>query len=120
MPSTTVEEIVDALQSSAAPAAAEAAARILAKSPTAVKVTLESLRRAARPGHPGGRRWTRNTACPSAACGQPDFREGIRAQVIDKDRTPRWSPPSLAEVDPRSIAEAFAELGRPANSWTHL
>ena len=29
----------------------------------------------------------------------PDLVEGIRARVIDKDRRPRWSPSTLAEVD---------------------
>jgi enoyl-CoA hydratase len=37
-----------------------------------------------------------------------DFIEGIRAAVIDKDRSPRWVPSSLAEVG--SIAPFFAEL----------
>ena len=27
---------------------------------------------------------------------QPDLAEGIRAQVIDKDRSPRWQPATLA------------------------
>jgi enoyl-CoA hydratase len=40
----------------------------------------------------------------------PDFAEGVRAQVIDKDRTPRWSPARLADVDPASIAEFFEPL----------
>ena len=39
-----------------------------------------------------------------------DFYEGIRAQVIDKDREPRWSPPTLADVDTQSIAAHFAPL----------
>ncbi|XAZ36499.1 enoyl-CoA hydratase/isomerase family protein [Glutamicibacter halophytocola] len=30
---------------------------------------------------------------------QPDLAEGIRAQVIDKDRNPRWSPALMSEVD---------------------
>ena len=41
----------------------------------------------------------------------PDFREGIRAQVVDKDRTPRWKPPTLAEVRPEQVERFFAPLG---------
>ncbi len=35
---------------------------------------------------------------------QPDFAEGVRAMVVDKDRTPRWAPPTLAQVDAAAIA----------------
>ncbi len=41
----------------------------------------------------------------------PDFSEGVRAMLVDKDRTPRWSPPRLEDVDPDSIAVLF----RPAS-----
>ena len=34
----------------------------------------------------------------------PDFAEGVRAMVVDKDRQPRWSPPSVEQVDPAAIA----------------
>jgi len=34
----------------------------------------------------------------------PDFAEGVRAMVVDKDRNPRWTPPTLAQVDPADIA----------------
>jgi enoyl-CoA hydratase len=34
----------------------------------------------------------------------PDFAEGVRAMVIDKDRAPRWQPARIADVDPRLIA----------------
>ena len=40
-----------------------------------------------------------------------DFREGVRAAVIDKDRNPRWSPPAIEDVTPGMIAPYFAEIG---------
>lgn len=41
-------------------------------------------------------------------CSHPDFAEGVRAQVIDKDRTPAWSPAALDEVDPEWVDAQFA------------
>ncbi|MBR0696145.1 enoyl-CoA hydratase/isomerase family protein [Bradyrhizobium lablabi] len=40
-----------------------------------------------------------------------DFREGVRAAVIDKDRDPKWSPPRIEDVTPAMIAPYFAEIG---------
>jgi enoyl-CoA hydratase/carnithine racemase len=40
-----------------------------------------------------------------------DFREGVRAAVIDKDRNPKWSPPAIADVTPEIMAPYFAEIG---------
>jgi enoyl-CoA hydratase len=40
-----------------------------------------------------------------------DFREGVRAAVIDKDRNPKWSPPTIADVSEAMIAPYFAEIG---------
>jgi len=34
----------------------------------------------------------------------PDFAEGVRAMVVEKDRAPRWQPARIEEVDPRLIA----------------
>ena len=39
---------------------------------------------------------------------QPDLPEGIRAQVIDKDRTPRWQPATLADLPPDVAASALS------------
>ena len=39
----------------------------------------------------------------------PDFLEGVRAMVVDKDRTPRWSPATIEAVDPAAIAAMFKE-----------
>ncbi|MGY2743964.1 enoyl-CoA hydratase/isomerase family protein [Pseudarthrobacter sp. O4] len=89
--------------------AAEAADTIAAKSPTAVKVALESLRRvrglsleeALEQEYRVGLRFLAG----------PDFREGIRAQVVDKDRNPHWQPATLAEVSRDDVESYFAPLG---------
>jgi enoyl-CoA hydratase len=40
-----------------------------------------------------------------------DFREGIRAAVIDKDRNPKWSPPRIEDVTPDMLARYLAKIG---------
>jgi enoyl-CoA hydratase len=40
-----------------------------------------------------------------------DFREGVRAAVIDKDRNPRWSPSRIEDVTPEMLAPYFASVG---------
>jgi hypothetical protein len=40
-------------------------------------------------------------------CAHPDFTEGVRALLIDKDNAPRWTPRTLAEVTPRWVEEHF-------------
>jgi len=39
---------------------------------------------------------------------RPDFAEGIRALLIDKDQRPRWQPPTLAQVTPEWTDGFFA------------
>jgi enoyl-CoA hydratase len=40
-----------------------------------------------------------------------DFREGVRAAVIDKDRNPQWSPSRIEDLTPEMIGPYFAEIG---------
>ena len=47
----------------------------------------------------------------SRAVQQGDFAEGIRAAVIDKDRTPKWTHPSLRDVKTDEVAAMLASLG---------
>ncbi len=89
--------------------AADAADTIEAKSPTAVKVALESLRRVR--GLSLEQALEQEYRVGLRFLAGPDFREGIRAQVVDKDRNPRWKPATLAEVTPEDVAAYFAPLG---------
>lgn len=45
----------------------------------------------------------------------PDFAEGIRALLIDKDKSPRWSPATLEEVTPELVEDHF----RPRYAGSH-
>ncbi|MFD8698837.1 enoyl-CoA hydratase/isomerase family protein [Kitasatospora purpeofusca] len=106
----TVEEILERLGTSGEPEAKEAAERITANAPTAVKATLAALRRARELG-PLEAVLDQEYRSSCAALATPDLAEGIRAQVIDKDRTPHWSPATLDAVDPAAVARWFAPLG---------
>lgn len=105
----TVEEIVERLLDDGDPAAKEAAETVLAKSPTALKVTLAALRRAAALGSLE-EALVQEFRVSCNALSSPDLVEGIRAQVVDKDRTPRWSPPALADVTGADVERHFAPL----------
>jgi enoyl-CoA hydratase len=83
---------------------------LLTKSPTSLKVTLAAQRR--------GR-----ALASLAQCLDMEYRvvlrffagrelhEGIRAAVVDKDRNPRWNPPTLAEVTDAMVMRYFEPLG---------
>ncbi|WP_405000611.1 enoyl-CoA hydratase/isomerase family protein [Kitasatospora cathayae] len=103
----TVEEIVERLLDSGVPEAKESAELVLGNSPTAVKVTLAALRRArALPSLEAVLDQEYRISC--AALDGPDLVEGIRAQVIDKDRNPQWSPRTLADVTDADVARFLA------------
>jgi enoyl-CoA hydratase len=106
----SVADILARLADVLDPAAQAAYAAISTNSPTALAVTLAALRRARRAPDLGtvlAQEFRVSLRCLA----EPDFAEGIRAQVIDKDRTPAWRPGSIAEVDPHHIEEFFAPLG---------
>ncbi|MDF1479325.1 enoyl-CoA hydratase/isomerase family protein [Leifsonia sp. H3M29-4] len=103
---TTILERLDALGT---PEAATAAQSIRRKSPTALLVTLAALRRARRlPDLESV--LDQELRVSVHALSWPDLAEGIRAQVIDKDRTPAWRPASIDAVDPTDVQAAFAPL----------
>ncbi|MFG2651894.1 enoyl-CoA hydratase/isomerase family protein [Streptomyces sp. NPDC048436] len=106
----SVEEIVDRLYNSGDRAAKETAETILGKSPTALKVTLASLRRA-RALISLEEVLDQEFRVSSTAITAPDMVEGIRAQVVDKDRDPHWSPAELTRVTDAEVARHFAPRG---------
>ena len=40
-------------------------------------------------------------------CANPDFPEGVRALLVDKDHAPAWSPATLAAIDAAAITAYF-------------
>ncbi|MFJ8888308.1 enoyl-CoA hydratase/isomerase family protein [Streptomyces sp. NPDC102402] len=106
----TVEEIIDRLVGSGLPAAKETATELLAASPTALKVTLAAVRRAkGLSGLEAVLDQEFRVSC-RAFTGH-DLVEGVRARIIDKDRTPRWSPAELGDVSDADVARHFEPLG---------
>ncbi|MFG1930943.1 enoyl-CoA hydratase/isomerase family protein [Mycobacterium sp. NPDC048908] len=92
-------------------AAVEAANLIATRSPVCLSVALEAVRRAAKLDTlEDVLRQEYRTSC--GASRSHDLVEGIRAQVIDKDRNPKWSPASLAAVTPADVDAYFAPADR--------
>ncbi|WP_018548573.1 enoyl-CoA hydratase/isomerase family protein [Streptomyces sp. LaPpAH-108] len=106
----TVEEILDRLLAHDDPAAKEAAQTLLTRSPTALKVTLASMRRARRLGTLE-EVLDQEYRVSCAGLTRSDLVEGVRAQIIDKDRDPHWTPATLAEVTDADVERFFAPLG---------
>ncbi|TAK68990.1 MAG: enoyl-CoA hydratase/isomerase family protein [Actinomycetota bacterium] len=102
--------VVAALRAATDPRAVATAELIETKSPIAVAVALESIRRAAAlPDLAAVIEQEFRVSC--AFTRSHDLVEGIRAQVVDRDRSPRWSPPRLSDVSPEDVASYFADRG---------
>ncbi|MCS6891548.1 MAG: enoyl-CoA hydratase/isomerase family protein [Rhodovarius sp.] len=102
----SVLEILRALEREGTPWAAEQAALLRRMSPTSLCVSLELLRRGARLSL--SECLAEELHLTSAVVhDHPDFREGVRAVLVDKDNAPRWTPPRLEEVDPAAILRMF-------------
>lgn len=102
----TVEEIVERLQASDLPEAQATAEQILGKSPVALKVTLRSLRQA-RAAESLEDVLDEEFRVSLASLKSHDLVEGIRAQVVDKDRNPQWSPDSIEAVTAADVDAYF-------------
>ncbi len=105
----TVADIIAALRAHDAQPAHDAADLIATRSPIAVSVTLEAVRRAAKMETLEDV-LVQDYRVSSASARSHDLVEGIRAQIIDKDRNPKWSPPTLAGVSAADIEAYFAPV----------
>ena len=74
-------------------------------SPSALCWTLAALRRGADLTLPQCQ--AAELALTRTTMRHPDFAEGVRAMVVDKDRQPRWQPARIKDVDPAAIAAMF-------------
>lgn len=99
----TMEAIIEALQHENDPWCTTQAAILNSRSPLSLKVTLALLKQCETLSFDDI--IARNLALSEHFMQDHDFAEGIRAAVIDKDKTPIWQPATLAEVTSTMVAE---------------
>lgn len=104
-----VAAILVRLDGHADPRARDAAATIREGSPTSVAVSLGALRRA-RGWNDLRRTLAQDLRVSTGLFAGHDLHEGIRAQLIDKDRTPHWEPATAEDVDP-AVVERILTTG---------
>jgi enoyl-CoA hydratase len=105
-----MEDIVTALRQDGSELAQGTLKTLGEKSPRGMVVTLKLLRLARRSASLE-ECLVREYRAALEVFRSDDFREGVRAAVIDKDRNPKWSPPRIEDVTPEMIAPYFAEIG---------
>jgi len=108
----SVEEILSRLDAEGgahAQWARETAATIRRNAPLSLKVALRQLRLGRRAASLKQALIT-DFRLASRLVAAPDFREGVRAALIDKDRKPKWLPGTLAEVTTDMVEACFAPL----------
>ncbi len=84
-----------------------------AGSPTSVKLAWELQRRLRGASLP--QTFQTEYDAVLGCCARGEFTEGIRALLIDKDKSPRWKPATLAEVNDDIISDIL----RPRWTGTH-
>jgi enoyl-CoA hydratase len=104
------EDIFAALKRDGSELAQSTLKTLTEKSPRGMVVTLKLLR-LARASSSLEQCLVREYRAALEVFKSDDFREGVRAAVIDKDRNPRWSPPRIEDVTPEITAPYFAEIG---------
>ncbi len=104
---SSIAAIIGRLRTAGETDADKAADTMMQRSPMALTLTLESLRRASELNSLE-EALEQEYRVSRRAHAAPDFAEGVRAQVIDKDRNPLWQP--LGAMDDRTIESYFQPL----------
>ncbi len=109
---SNVEEIIGKLESldgAAGEWGRKTAAILATKSPTSLKITFRQIREGAKLGFEDCMRVEYRMV--NRIFSAPDFFEGTRAIIVDKDNAPKWQPGSLGAVSDGLVDEFFANLG---------
>lgn len=101
-----MEDIIEALAREDSDFAAKTLQSLYAVSPTSLKVTLRQLREGATLHF--AKVMTMEYRLSQALVKYPDFYEGIRAALIDKDKQPKWHPARVEDVSDAQVDEFFA------------
>ena len=89
--------------------AARTLGTMLTRSPTSLRVTFRQIREGQ--GKPMDDCMRMEFRIVNRMLAGHDFYEGIRAALIDKGDTPRWSPARVEDVDDAAVAHYFGPLG---------
>jgi enoyl-CoA hydratase len=112
------EDILAALEKDGGEWAAKELDALHTKSPQTCKVALRQLREgAAMPDFAA--EMAQEYAIGSRVVAMPDFLEGVRALIVDKDNSPKWDPPTAEAVTDDWIDAIFAPLP-DSEKWTPL
>lgn len=101
----TIEEIMARLESDGTDFARETLAALNRMSPTSLKVSLSQIRRCRDLSYPEVA--VLEYRLSQAAMAHHDFFEGIRAVLVDKDKSPKWNPATSADVAAASLEGHF-------------
>ncbi len=101
----TVEDILAALEAEGTEWASQTRSTLAGKCPFSLAVTLRQLRLGRSLGYDEMREVELRLALALTA--RPDFREGIRAVLVDKDNRPAWKPATLSEVRDEDVEACF-------------
>lgn len=111
----TVPAILRALDEDGSEWAAKQAKNIRRKSPLAMCVTFEALRRGAKMNFKEV--MTQELDISLNFLKTQDFYEGIRSQLIDKDRNPKWSHEDVSAVTEPQVQRLFRKIAKPPQEF---